>query len=123
MLYIINDLKSKVNCLKSDSSPKLISEIESILRSIRSHGAIPDYVKRELAGVLIELDRVYPHGGSDNIPHLVISIINQITGPQSKATAGSTAAGGQQTQKREISDPLSAFNILSKLNFRLWPWK
>lgn len=120
MQYLINDLKSKVNCLKTDSSPKLIEEIASILRSIRNRGAIPEYMKGELAGILVELDRVYPRSGSDSVPHLVISIIDQLRGPKPQATAGSTAAEGQTQERKDVNDPLSAFRILGKLNFRLW---
>lgn len=119
MQYLINNLRSKVNCLKSDSSPKLIEEIESILRSIRSHGAIPDELKGKLAKVLVELNRVYRCNGSDSIPYLVMSIIDMICPPK-KSTGGSTGVEGQNEVRREINTLLSKFRLLGKLNFRLW---
>jgi hypothetical protein len=120
MQYLINDLKNKVSCLKSESSPKLIEEIASILRSIRNRGAVPEYMKGELAEVLVELARVYPRSGSDSVPHLVIGIIDQLRGPKPQSTAGSASADSQTQERKDVNDPLSAFRILGKLNFRLW---
>lgn len=121
MDYTIDDLKQKVKQLKSEPSQQLLREIEGLLRDIRSSESIPYYLHGSLVDALVQLRDACPTGGNGNIPFLVSDIIDKLIGRDTKATAGSTAAEGQNIVRRDSNDPLSASKILSKLNFRLWP--
>ena len=129
----IEDLKTKVNKLKSNPSSQLIKEIESLLRDIRRREDIPQDLKRKLAPVINQLGAAYKYEMGSEIPYLVISVIDKITSSQGSKTssnqplfgritnvnAGQTAACGLNKMRSDIKNKLSAFNILGNFGIKL----
>lgn len=129
----IEDLKSKVNKLKSNPSSQLIKEIESLLRDIRRREDIPQDLKMKLAKVINQLGAAYKYEMGSEIPYLVISVIDKITSSQGSKTssnqplfgrltnvnAGQNAACGLAKMKSDIRNKLSAFNILGNFGIKL----
>lgn len=79
MKYLIRDLETKVNELKSNQSPQLIQKIEDLLRDIKGRQEIPVDVRGELCDVLWHLDKNYNTNICSNIPYFVLGIIDKLT--------------------------------------------
>ena len=129
----IEDLRVKVNRLKSSPSSQLLKEIESLLRDIKRRDEIPQDLKRKLAPIINQLGAYYRYEMGSDIPYLVISVIDKITSTQGPKTndnkpifgritnvnAGQTAVCGQAKMISDIKNKLSAFFLLRNFGIKL----